>query len=57
MLYDEQFELLNDILEYLSYLEGEKAKELHDRLYDEIIEELEDLLNDWFNFNRFYRYD
>ena len=46
MLYDEQFELLNDILEYLDNLEGEKAKELHDRLYTEIIEELEELVND-----------
>ena len=37
----EQKEILFDILEYLSYLQGEKALELSNKLYDEILKEEE----------------
>lgn len=37
----EQKAILFEILEYLSYLQGEKALELSNKLYDEILKEEE----------------
>lgn len=36
-----QIELLDDILEYLGFLQGEKAEELNKRLYNEILKKWE----------------
>lgn len=41
ILTEKQIKLLDEILEYLGYLSGEKANELNNRLYNEILSKLE----------------
>ncbi len=41
ILTEKQIKLLDEILEYLGYLSGEKATELNNRLYNEILSKLE----------------
>lgn len=36
-----QIDILNEILEYLGYLKGEKATELNNKLYNEILKDYE----------------
>ena len=41
ILTEKQIKLLDEILEYLGYLNGEKATELNNRLYNEILSNLD----------------